>query len=180
MLKVMGCLFLIHLGPWTTEGEARTHAQSLQSCPTLCNPMDHSPPGSSVQGILQARILEWVAMPFSRWSSQPRDQTCFSCIAGRFFTAELTPKARVWPLSGVFHPQHLFVTLTPCQGGSEVLTAYPHHICPNNTKLGASRGQKCTWFLHHCVSNAQPRAWHSGFIIMFLGWIDGWMEELCN
>ena len=45
-----------------------------QSCPTLCDPMDCSPPGSSVHGILQARILEWVAIPFSRGSSQPRDQ----------------------------------------------------------------------------------------------------------
>ena len=44
-----------------------------QSCPTLCDPMDCSPPGSSVHGILQARILEWVAFPFSRGSSQPRD-----------------------------------------------------------------------------------------------------------
>ena len=42
---------------------ARVHAKSLQSCPTLCNPMDYSPPGSSVHGILQIRILEWVAMP---------------------------------------------------------------------------------------------------------------------
>ena len=46
-----------------------------QSCPSLCNPMDCSPPGSFVHGILQARILEWVAMPSSRESSQPRDQT---------------------------------------------------------------------------------------------------------
>ena len=46
-----------------------------QSCLTLCNPMDCSLPGSSVHGILQARILEWVAMPFSTGSSQPRDQT---------------------------------------------------------------------------------------------------------
>ena len=45
----------------------------LQSCLALCNTMDHSQPGSSVQGILQARIAEWVAMPFSRGSSQPRD-----------------------------------------------------------------------------------------------------------
>ena len=60
-------------------------------CPTLCVPMDCSPPGSSVHGILQARILEWVAISWSRWSSQPRDRTCIcciSCIAGRFFTAE--------------------------------------------------------------------------------------------
>ena len=52
---------------------AYTHAKSLQSCPTLCDPMDCSLPGSSVHGILQARILEWVAMPSSRGSSQPRD-----------------------------------------------------------------------------------------------------------
>ena len=57
-----------------------------QSYPTLCDPMDCSPPGSSLHGILQARILEWVAMPSSRGSSQPRDQIQVSCIAGRFFT----------------------------------------------------------------------------------------------
>ena len=60
-----------------------------QLCLTLWDPMDCSPPGSSVHGILQARTLEWVAMPFSRGSSQPRDQThvsCISWITGRFFT----------------------------------------------------------------------------------------------
>ena len=50
-------------------------AKSLQSCLILCNPMDQSPSGSSVRGILQAKILDWVAMPSSRGSSQPRDQT---------------------------------------------------------------------------------------------------------
>ena len=59
-------------------------AKSLQSCPTLCDPMDCSPPGSSVHGTLQARILEWVATPSSRGSTQPRDQSCISCIAGGF------------------------------------------------------------------------------------------------
>ena len=66
-------------------------AQSLASCPTLHDPMDCSPPGSSVPGILQARILECVAMPSSRWSSQPRDQTQVSCIfrtAGSFFSTK--------------------------------------------------------------------------------------------
>ena len=51
------------------------HTKSLQSCPTLCDPMDCSPPGSSVHGILQARILEYVTMPSSGGSSQPRDPT---------------------------------------------------------------------------------------------------------
>ena len=57
-----------------------------QSCPTLCDPLVCSPQGSSVRGILQARILEWVAISFSRGSSQPRDQTQVSHIAGGFFT----------------------------------------------------------------------------------------------
>ena len=60
-------------------------AAVAQSCLTLCNPMDCSPPGSSDHAILQTRILEWVAIPFSRrWSSQPRDRTWVSCIAGEF------------------------------------------------------------------------------------------------
>ena len=53
-----------------------------QSFPTLCVPMDYSPPGSSVHGTFQARIQEWVAISFSRGSSGPRDQTQISCIAG--------------------------------------------------------------------------------------------------
>ena len=57
-----------------------------QSCPTHCDPMDCSLPGSSVHGILQARILEWVAVPFSRESSQPRNQTEVVHTAGEFFT----------------------------------------------------------------------------------------------
>ena len=62
-----------------------------RSCSTLCDPKNCSPPRSSVYGILQARILEWVAISFSRLSSQSRDQTrvsCVSCIARGFFTTE--------------------------------------------------------------------------------------------
>ena len=54
-----------------------------QLCLTLCDPMDCSLPGSSIHGILQVRILEWVVISFSRGSSQPRDQTFISCLAGR-------------------------------------------------------------------------------------------------
>ena len=67
-------------------------AKSLQSCPTLCDPMDHSPPGSSVHGILQVRILQGVAVPSSRGTSRPRDRTRISCVAGRFFSTELLGK----------------------------------------------------------------------------------------
>ena len=55
--------------------------ESIQSGLTLCDPMDCSPPGSSVHGILQARILEWIAMPFSRGSSQPRDENSVSYVS---------------------------------------------------------------------------------------------------
>ena len=60
----------------------------VRSCPTLCNPMDCSPPGSSVNGVFQARIQEWVAIFSSRWSPQTRDQTriyCGSCIGRQIF-----------------------------------------------------------------------------------------------
>ena len=63
-----------------------------KSCPTR-DPIDYSPQGSSVHGIFQARILEWVVISFSRGSSQPRDWTQVSCIAGRFFTVWVTREA---------------------------------------------------------------------------------------
>ena len=78
-----------------------------QSCPTLCDLTDCSPPGSSVHGILQARILECIAIPFSRGSSQPRDRTLVSHIAGRFFTIWATGTSYV-----LFHTvNHFFIFL---------------------------------------------------------------------
>jgi len=77
-----------------------------QSCSTLCDPMDCFLPVSSVHGILQARLLEWVAISFSRGSSQPRDQTQVSCIAGGFFTVWTTREVK-------FSESHLF-SVTGC------------------------------------------------------------------
>ena len=79
-----------------------------QSCLTLCDPMNCSPPGSSVHGIFQARILEWITISYSRSSSQPRDRTCISCLSctGRWIlnhweeshwiTWEALLKADIW------------------------------------------------------------------------------------
>ena len=72
---------------WKSESEV------ARSCPTLCDPVDCSPPGSSVHGIFQARILEWVAISFSRGSSQPRDRTQVSRIAGRHLNLWATRQA---------------------------------------------------------------------------------------
>ena len=74
------------------------HAESLQSCLTLCNCMDHSTPGSSAHGILQARILEWVAMPSSWDLSDPEIEPASlmsPALAGGFFTMSATWKALV-------------------------------------------------------------------------------------
>ena len=65
--------------------EKQKKVKVTQSCPTLCDPMDYT-----VHGILQARILEWVAYPFYRGSSQPREQNQVSHVAGRFFTSQPT------------------------------------------------------------------------------------------
>ena len=69
---------------------AAAAAKSLQLCPTLCDPMDCSLRGSSIHGIFQARVLEWVAISFSRGSYQPRDWTWVSRIVGRRFTVWAT------------------------------------------------------------------------------------------
>ena len=66
-----------------------------QSCSILCNPMDYDPPGSSVHGILQARILEWVAIPFSKGSSRLRDQTTsLASPSPTFFTTAPSGKPK--------------------------------------------------------------------------------------
>ena len=65
--------------------ESESETEVAQPCPTLCDPLDCSLPGSSLHGILQARVLEWVAISFSRGSSRPRNRTQVSHIPGRHF-----------------------------------------------------------------------------------------------
>ena len=72
-----------------------------RSCQTLCDPMDCSLSGSFVRGFLQARILEWVAIPFCKRSSQPRDQTQVLCTEGRFFTSE--------PSGSPYHSLYIYI-----------------------------------------------------------------------
>ena len=74
--------------------ERKKESEVSQSCLSLCDPMDYSLPHSSVHGIFQARILEWVAISFCRGSSGPRDRTRLSHIVGRCFTVWVT-RARI-------------------------------------------------------------------------------------
>ena len=92
--KKRGCMYTCH---WLTFQYNRSEHSIVkqlcecsvaQSCPILCNPMDYSPPGFSVHGIFQARVLEWIAISYSRGSSRPRDRThvsWLSCSGRQFF-----------------------------------------------------------------------------------------------
>ena len=79
------------------------HVLVAQSCLTLCDPKDYSPPGSSFHGILQARILAGIAILFSRGSSWPKDWSWFSCFAGSFFTIWATKEAPCMVIVFWFH-----------------------------------------------------------------------------
>ena len=114
-------------------------AQSLQLCPTLCNPVDCSLPGSSVHGILLARTVEWVAMPSSRGSSSSWDQThvcCVSWIAGRFFTHWATLDAQSLDKTVKFKKKFL-VILTNRQD----INRYPSLIA----EATVAQGQTLNW-----------------------------------
>ena len=92
----VGCHFLLQCRKVKSESEV------AQSCPTLCDRIDCSPPGSSIHGIFQTRVLDWVAISFSRGSSWPRDWTQVSHVAGRRFTVWATREAH----SGIWEAQN--------------------------------------------------------------------------
>ena len=91
--------------------------KSLQSCPTLCYSMDCSPPSSSVHGILQARILEWVAIPLPRGSSRPRDRTCIfyvSCVSKLHLGAPLSLSLKLLSCVRLLRPHGLYPARLLC------------------------------------------------------------------
>ena len=88
------CLFNLNAA-YIMQSVRLKWSEAAQSCPSLCNPMDCSLPGSSVLGIFQATVLEWIAISFSRGSSQPRDQTRVSRIVDRRFTVWATREVQM-------------------------------------------------------------------------------------
>ena len=110
-------------------------ARSFQLCPPLCDPMNWSPPGSSVRGILQARILECVAMPSSRGSSPPRDWTWISGIAGRLYTISSDNLKQI-PDVVLFLYSRMHVLKIPLYGKMEALTSEDSHPKRNTETLG--------------------------------------------
>ena len=94
MYRMFTAVLLVVAKAWKQPMQVKV----AQSCLTLCDPIDCSPPRSSFHGISQARILEWVSISYSRESSRPRDWTWVSCIAGRFFTIWDTREALKQPI----------------------------------------------------------------------------------
>ena len=82
------------------------------SCSTLLDPMDYSLPGNPIHGVLQARILEWVAISFSRGSSQPRDRTWISHIAGKLLTIE-PDQREAWSIEVMMTRMTIMITVQP-------------------------------------------------------------------
>ena len=115
----------------------------VQSCPTLCNRMDYNLPGSSVHGILQARILEWVAVSFSKGSSCPRDQTQLSCLAGD----SLSLSHQGSPLSTYYVYGVLYV------------------ICPHRSPLGMYTTHVWMWELDYKESWV-PKNWCFWIVVL--------------
>ena len=113
-----------------------THSFGAQSCLTPCDPTNCSPPGSSVHGILQASILQQVAIPFSKGSSWPRDQTWVSCITWKFFSiwatrkdpAFVAKKARWWQNLLIPNITTVLINWTPMMYQALCYTSSIYHI----------------------------------------------------
>ena len=105
VLSILHYVYLILWDAAKMQPSEFLKVKVAQSCPTLCDPMDYI-----VHGILQARILEWVNFPFSRGSSQTRDRTQVSCIAGRVFTSEPQGKTKNTGVGSLSLLQQIFPT----------------------------------------------------------------------
>ena len=165
-----------------------------KSCPTLCNPMDCSPPGSSVHGISQAKILEWVAVFFSRGSSRTRAWTCVSYIVGGFFTTESSGTVEFWDseAGGGFPPVFYMWCLStfelifypPFQHPSDGAFSYSWPWCQSRgfflsssfltwkIELIMTRYQDCYWGQRSCMSKLRQEGnncFPFSFLFLFPG-----------
>ena len=126
--------------PSEPSGKERKGKWSHSVGPTLCNPMDCSLPGSFILGIFQARVLEWVAVSFSRGSSQPRNWTWDSCIVGRSFTIWATREAPLILLRSIQIVSYISNQLLP--------NAFAYHLM--------------VWIYHYNIFNIPKTQWGTG------------------
>ena len=148
-LRTFLVLYLVTQWTRAKDDKVKMKVKVTQSCLTFCDPLD-----CTVHGILQARLLEWVTSPFSRGSSQPRDRTQVSCIAGGFFTSWATREAqKYWSgslslLQRIFPTQELKWGLLLCrwilyqlsyQGSPKALKLYIRKIMQVNYSIAWGR-----------------------------------------
>ena len=133
----------------------KSESEVAQSCPTLSDPMDCSLPGSSVLEIFQARILDWVAISFSRGSSQPRGLTQVSCTAGRFFTD--------WATKGKFIPRYLTLFVAVVNGIESLISLSDFSLL-----VYRNASDFCVLILYHATL-LNPLINSSNFLIVSLG-----------
>ena len=136
----LGCMCLFQIWfPWCITAllicYVHVGAKLLQLCPILCDPMDYSPPGSSVHGIFQVIVLEWVVISLSRGSSRPREWTQVSHIAGGFFTVWAIREANTIGIISTYNSEmfiinyftHVLEALLNFKGSTwEIITSYVH------------------------------------------------------
>ena len=137
-------------GRFKSDQKSASVRSAAQSCLTLCGPMVCSLPGSSVHGILQARILEWVAIFFSRWSSWPRDQTLVSCVSCTGWQVLYSPSLLI---------VHIYVLKPSSSDGKEsACNVWNLGLIPG---LGSSPGGRHGYpFQFSCLENLMDReAW---------------------
>ena len=157
----------IHIKRWKSFApawsEVKKWSEVAQSCPTLCDPMDSSLPGSTVHGIFQARVLEWAAISFSRGSSQTRDRACVFCIADRHFTIWATREA-LHQLGYVNYCDvwvpHICVHVCPVVQSCPTLWDLMDCILPGSSVLGIFQARILEWVaISFSRGSSWPRDW---------------------
>ena len=149
-------------------------AKSLQSCSTLGEPMDHNPPDSSVHWLLQARILEWVAMPSSKWSSQLRDRSSKKNKERNHpcgYTYHFIISCSLFnPLQSSCHPQHSLATapltvtsFSVCQGQCFVIISWDPLAAAYNT-------HGCSLLEKHCSFSTSTPPHPTEFCLPLIYW----------
>ena len=130
------------------------YAKLLQSCLTLCDPMDYSQTDSSAHGIFRARILEWIAVLSCRGSSQPRDRTLVSCIIGSFFTIWVTREVPIL---------HLFNLYLLCGGYKKSFLPDNHYFLMSDFKKTKASKEMTHYILNGIpkIAYTLPRPWIS-------------------
>ena len=138
-------------------------------CPTLCDPMDCSPPGPSVHGISQTRILEWVAISFSRASSRPRDGTRVSCIGRQILYSWVSREAPWWNEEGSYSSHPSWALGRPCVPGALGKLSQPSQLLESTSWESCSREGFLPLLRHHTaplVTHCKIPGRAGGFLVL--------------